>query len=167
MPVDCESPSGDSSPGVPDPAPGEPEAQAGTEAESASLRVLVVDDNVDAALTLAMILDIEGYSTRVAHSGMQALETAAAFLPAVIFLDIGMPGMDGYDTAEALRRMSALGRPCLVALTGWGSEHDRARSREAGFDQHLTKPVDLATVQKLLAEMAGAASAGRPPCSTA
>jgi len=133
--------------------------------DSAGLRVLVVDDNVDAALTLAMILDIEGYATRVAHSGMQALEVAAAFLPAVIFLDIGMPGMDGYDTACALRRMPALDEPCLVALTGWGSEHDRARSREAGFDHHLTKPVDLGTVQQLLAGMAAAAAAGEPPCS--
>ena len=154
-------------PGVPEPAPGEPETQAGTDAESASLRVLVVDDNVDAAQTLAMILDIEGYATQVAHSGVQALEISAAFQPAVVFLDIGMPGMDGYETAAALRRLPLTDTPCLVALTGWGAEHDRARSREAGFDHHLTKPVDLGTVQKLLADMAAAALHGDPPCARA
>jgi len=150
---------------VPATATGEPEAQAAADAASASLRVLVVDDNVDAALTLAMILDLEGYTTEVAHSGAQALETAAAFRPAVVFLDIGMPGMDGYETAAALRRLPGLETPCLVALTGWGAEHDRARSREAGFDHHLTKPADLGTVQKLLAGMAAASDGGHPPCA--
>jgi len=148
-------------------APADAQAAAGSEAEaeSAKLRVLVVDDNIDAALTLAMILDIEGYTTDVAHSGGQALEVAAAFRPAVVFLDIGMPGMDGYETAQALRRLPGLETPCLVALTGWGAEHDRARSRDAGFDHHLTKPVDLGTVQTLLADMAAAANGGHPPCA--
>jgi PAS domain S-box-containing protein len=147
------------SPGSAAAAPAQPDS------ESASLRVLVVDDNVDAALTLSMILDIEGYATRVAHSGPEALDVAAAFRPSVVFLDIGMPGMDGYETAAALRRLAAIETPCLVALTGWGAEHDRARSREAGFDHHLTKPVDLGTVQTLLADMNAAANSGRPPCS--
>jgi PAS domain S-box-containing protein len=133
-----------------------------TPLDAASLRVLVVDDNVDAALTLSMILDIEGYATRVAHSGAQALDAAAAFHPAVVFLDIGMPGMDGFDTAAALRRLPGIEMPCLIALTGWGAEHDRARSREAGFDHHLTKPVELGTVQKLLADIA--APGGKARC---
>jgi PAS domain S-box-containing protein len=154
-------------PGVPETASGEPAPRADAAPQAPSLRVLVVDDNVDAALTLAMILDIEGYTTGVAHSGAEALEAAAAFRPAVVFLDIGMPGMDGYQTAAALRRLPGLDTPCLVALTGWGAEHDRARSREAGFDHHLTKPVDLGTVQKLLADMAAAADGSRPPCARA
>ena len=141
-------------------------APARLDTEAPSLRVMVVDDNVDAAQTLAMILDIEGYATRVAHSGLEALDAAAAFHPAVVFLDIGMPGMDGYETAGALRRLPGLETPCLIALTGWGAEHDRARSRAAGFDHHLTKPVDLGTVQKLLSDMASAAGQGRPPCSS-
>ena len=126
------------------------------------LRVLVVDDNVDAAQTLAMILDLDGYTTRVAHSGPQALEAVAAFGPAVVFLDLGMPGMDGYATAAALRRLPGADTPCLVALTGWGADHDRARTREAGFDHHLTKPVELDTVQQLLADMAAAGGCARP-----
>jgi PAS domain S-box-containing protein len=151
---------------VRDDGAGSAAAPARPDTAAAKLSVLVVDDNVDAALTLAMILDIEGYATHVAHSGPEALDAAAAFRPAVVFLDIGMPGMDGYETAAALRGLPGLNRPCLVALTGWGAEHDRARSRDAGFDHHLTKPVDLATVQKLLADMASAASQGRPPCSS-
>jgi PAS domain S-box-containing protein len=155
-------------PGVPETASGQALPAADAAPQAPSLRVLVVDDNVDAALTLAMILDIEGYATGVAHSGAEALEAAAAFRPAVVFLDIGMPGMDGYETAAALRRLPGLATPCLVALTGWGAEHDRARSREAGFDHHLTKPVDLGTVQKLLADMAAAVNdSGRPPCARA
>ena len=152
-------------PGVPDAAPGTVDTPAQEETDAGSLHVLVVDDNIDAALTLAMILDIEGYTTEVAHSGARALEAAAVFRPAVVFLDIGMPGMDGYETAAALRRLPGIETPCLVALTGWGAEHDRARSRAAGFDHHLTKPVDLGTVQKLLADMAAASRGGHPPCA--
>jgi CheY-like chemotaxis protein len=116
--------------------------------------VLVVDDNVDAAVTLSMILEVEGYAARVAHSGVDALRLAQDFEPAVVFLDIGMPGMNGFETAEAIRRLPGIAQPCLVALTGWGAEHDRARSAAAGFDHHLTKPVELATVQALLASVA-------------
>jgi PAS domain S-box-containing protein len=128
--------------------PGEAAREGGA---PAGLRVLVVDDNVDAAVTLAMILDVEGNQTRVAHDGHEAIRLAAEFRPAVVFLDIGMPGMNGYEAAEAIRRLPGLAQPCLVALTGWGAEHDRARSAAAGFDHHLTKPVELSTVQALLA----------------
>jgi CheY-like chemotaxis protein len=137
-------------------APSEvPVSAAATEAntvdDGTGARVLVVDDNVDAAVTLSMILDVDGYATQVAHSGLEAVRLAETFRPAVVFLDIGMPGMNGYEAAEAIRRLPGIDQPCLVALTGWGAEHDRARSAAAGFDHHLTKPVELATVQALLA----------------
>jgi PAS domain S-box-containing protein len=117
-------------------------------------RILVVDDNVDAATTLSMILEACGYVTQVAHDGKEALAAAQAFRPQVAFLDIGMPGMDGYDTARAMRRLEGLEDMTLVALTGWGAESDRRKSNEAGFDQHLTKPVQLDVVQDLLAKLA-------------
>ncbi|MCD2517823.1 PAS domain-containing protein [Massilia sp. G4R7] len=115
--------------------------------------VLVVDDNVDAAVTLSMILDACGYTTRVAHDGAHAVELAASFRPQVAFLDIGMPGMDGYQTARAMRRVAGLEHVILVALTGWGADSDRQKSGEAGFDHHLTKPVQLDVVQDLLARV--------------
>ena len=127
-----------------------PAAQAEA-AGAAGLRVLVVDDNVDAALTLAMIMEASGHVTQVAHDGAAALAAAARFAPQVAFLDIGMPGMDGYDTARAMRRITGLEGITLIALTGWGTESDRLRSSDAGFDHHLTKPAQLAAVQDLLA----------------
>ncbi|WP_313028787.1 PAS domain-containing hybrid sensor histidine kinase/response regulator [Massilia alkalitolerans] len=117
-------------------------------------RILVVDDNVDAATTLSMILEACGYTTQVAHGGIEALAAAQAFRPQVAFLDIGMPGMDGYETARAMRGLEGLEDVTLVALTGWGAESDRRKSNEAGFDQHLTKPVQLDVVQDLLAKLA-------------
>jgi CheY-like chemotaxis protein len=98
-----------------------------------------------------------GHAPRVAHNGEHALEQARDVRPNVVFIDIGMPGMDGYDIARALRQTPGLERIRLVALTGWGAESDRVRSREAGFDDHLTKPANLATVQKVLSDLA------RPP----
>ncbi|WP_169728094.1 PAS domain-containing protein [Massilia alkalitolerans] len=117
-------------------------------------RILVVDDNVDAATTLSMILEACGYTTQVAHGGIEALAAAQAFRPQVAFLDIGMPGMDGYETARAMRGLEGLEDVTLVALTGWGADSDRRKSNEAGFDQHLTKPVQLDVVQDLLAKLA-------------
>ncbi|KFI05266.1 diguanylate cyclase [Massilia sp. BSC265] len=117
------------------------------------IRILVVDDNVDAATTLSMILEACGYLTQVAHDGMAALAAADAFRPQLAFLDIGMPGMDGYDTARAMRKLEGLEDMTLVALTGWGAESDRQKSSEAGFDRHLTKPVQLDVVQDLLAKL--------------
>jgi CheY-like chemotaxis protein len=122
----------------------------------AGLRVLVVDDNVDAALTLSMILEASGHTTRVAHDGIAALAVAREFLPQVAFLDIGMPGLNGYETASAMRRTEGLENTALVALTGWGTESDRMRSSDAGFDHHLTKPAQLKAVQDLLAGLARA-----------
>ncbi|NNG24981.1 PAS domain-containing hybrid sensor histidine kinase/response regulator [Telluria aromaticivorans] len=130
-------------------------AHAGTTgAAGEGMKILVVDDNVDAAVTLSMILEACGYTAQVAHDGAGAVEVARTFRPQVAFLDIGMPGMDGYDTARAMRQVAGLEGMTLVALTGWGADSDRQKSNEAGFDHHLTKPVQLATVQELLGQIA-------------
>jgi CheY-like chemotaxis protein len=123
--------------------------------------VLVVDDNRDAAATLAELLDLIGYTVMVANSGEEALERAPLFAPEVIFLDIGMPGMDGYQTATALRREPGCHGTLLVALTGWGGADDRARTSQAGFDLHLTKPVNLDAVSQLLATRAAELKMGQ------
>jgi PAS domain S-box-containing protein len=115
-------------------------------------RILVVDDNVDAATTLELLLQSLGHETRVAHDGFQALELAARFRPDVVLLDIGLPGMSGYEVATRLRGMEQ-GRPFrIVAVTGWGQESDRQKTREAGFDVHLVKPVDLTELTQILQE---------------
>jgi len=140
------------------------------EANARALRVLVVDDNVDAAESLASLLELSGHQTRVANDGEQALRTAHEFHPEIVFLDIGMPGKDGYEVARELREAADTRETVLVALTGWGAKDDRARSRQAGFDHHLTKPAGLAAVDDLLAQlMARRAEAARPsgPCAGA
>jgi PAS domain S-box-containing protein len=114
--------------------------------------VLVVDDNADAAASLAVLLRLEGHDTRVAHSGPSALDEVEQRRPDVVFLDIGMPGMDGYEVARRLRARHGDGALKLIALTGWGKEHDRARAQAAGFDHHLTKPVAPQDLQGLLSE---------------
>lgn len=119
-------------------------------------RLLVVDDNVDAATTLEVLLRSLGHDTRVAHDGLRALEIAREFRPEVILLDIGMPGMDGYEVARRLRAMSQGQTFRIVAITGWGQEAYRNRSREAGFDVHLVKPVDLGVLARVLDERDGA-----------
>jgi CheY-like chemotaxis protein len=116
-------------------------------------RILVVDDNRDAADSLGMLLRFLGADVQVAHGGHEALDAFEAYQPSVVLLDIGMPGMDGYQVARAIRgRENGAGVP-LVALTGWGQEEDRRRSREAGFDHHLIKPADIAALQSLLASL--------------
>src|SRR3954467_7012621 len=104
------------------------------------LRVLLVDDNADAARTLADVLRSDGHETRYAMSGASALELAAELKPDVVLLDIGMPGMDGYELARRLRAMANGAAIRLVAVTGWGRDADRERSREAGFGFHLVQP---------------------------
>ena len=114
-------------------------------------RLLVVDDNVDAADSLAMLLRLQGHEVRVAHDGPATLEMVKGYRPEMLFLDIGMPGMDGYEVARRIRREPQLAGVVLVALTGWGQEADRRRSSAAGFDHHLVKPVEPDAVQKVLA----------------
>ncbi|HEX8955663.1 MAG TPA: response regulator, partial [Burkholderiaceae bacterium] len=113
----------------------------------APLKILVADDNVDAAATLSTMLKMLGHKVRVVHGGRQALEAASEFKPEIVFLDIGMPDMSGYDVAAQLR---ASLNPTLAALTGWGAEADKARAQQAGFDHHLTKPAALASVNDVL-----------------
>jgi CheY-like chemotaxis protein len=115
-----------------------------------SVRVLVVDDNRDAAETLSALLELLGHRAQVANDGPAALETVLDFRPQVVFLDIGMPGMNGYDVARAIRDDRRFDQPLLVALTGWGGDGDRQRTSDAGFDLHLTKPVDLDAIIAML-----------------
>jgi PAS domain S-box-containing protein len=122
------------------------------------LSVLVVDDNKDAAESLAMLLRTAGAEVRVAHDGPTALEEFERCESHVVLLDIGMPDMDGCEVARRLREISRPDRVALVALTGWGQDEDRRRVREAGFDHHLVKPVDLASLQALLTSLARAQS---------
>ncbi|MCG2592290.1 PAS domain-containing protein [Ramlibacter sp. XY19] len=131
-------------------------ARADARSSIASMRrkVLVVDDNLDAATTLAMVLEHGGHEVFLAHDGLAALELATRHHPAVVFLDIGMPGMNGYDTAGRIRALPGGAALTLVALTGWGSESDQARSRSAGFDLHLTKPVEMGAVERVMAAFA-------------
>ncbi|WP_053076510.1 ATP-binding protein [Caenimonas sp. SL110] len=123
---------------------------------NSGLKVLVVDDNVDAAETLATVLEMTGRRTRAVFDGRAVLDAARAFEPDVILLDIGLPGLTGYEVAKLLRADPRFSRTLLVALTGWGGEEDRRKSREAGFDEHLTKPVDLSAIEPLLARLADA-----------
>ena len=118
---------------------------------AARKRVLVVDDNVDAAESIGMILRVAGYDVRCVHDGHSALDAANAYLPDVVVLDIGLPGMSGYDVARQLRQRPEFRRTPLVAVTGYGQEDDRLRSREAGIDYHLTKPVDPDALQAFVA----------------
>ncbi len=115
------------------------------------LRILVVDDNVDAAEMLSYLLERGGNETRIAHSGPAALALAAELRPQIVLLDIGLPGLDGYEVARRLRADASLDQPLLVAVTGWGAEEDRRKAREAGFDEHLVKPVDHARLAQLIA----------------
>jgi len=117
------------------------------------LRVMVVDDNVDAAQTLCTILELKGHTVAVAFNGLQAIQVAKQLGPQIAFLDIGMPGMNGYETAEALRKLPGLAHIVLIALTGWGAENDRERTRAAGFDHHLTKPAEMTTLDTLLSKL--------------
>jgi signal transduction histidine kinase len=121
-------------------------------AGAAGRRVLIVEDNADAADSLALLLRALGHEVRVVGDGPAALEAASSFRPDVALLDIGLPEMDGYEVARRLRRDPALGDAVLVALSGYGQEEDRRRSHAAGFDVHLVKPVDLEGLQALLAD---------------
>lgn len=127
-----------------------PPEPAGATVPGAPRRVLIVDDNVDAASSLAMLLQLRGHDARVAYDGLSALGLARGDAPEVALLDLGMPGMDGYELARRFRGDPALREVRLVALTGWGQDEDRQRTKAAGFDHHLVKPVNPDEVQRLL-----------------
>jgi DNA-binding response OmpR family regulator len=112
-------------------------------------RVLVVDDNEDAADSLATLLNVMPYQVRVAYDGPEAIEAADEFAPAVALLDIGLPKLSGYDIARHIRNTRGEG-VLLVAITGWGQDEDRRKAREAGFDHHFTKPADFEVLLELI-----------------
>jgi len=118
---------------------------------STSLQVLVVDDNVDVAQSLTMLLEASGHDFRTAHDGPNALATALDYRPDVVLLDIGLPGMDGYEVAKKMRQQPNLKHVVLVAVSGYGHESDHRRSQEEGFDHHLVKPIDFGKLQQILA----------------
>jgi signal transduction histidine kinase/ActR/RegA family two-component response regulator len=129
-------------------------------------RVLVVDDNADAATSLAMLLRLQGHEVEIARDGITGLEVAKRFRPRVALLDLGMPRMNGYELARRLRELDGGAQMTLVAVTGWGQAEDRRRTAAAGFDHHLTKPIDPSLVEALLADPAlrgGQAPAGSIP----
>jgi PAS domain S-box-containing protein len=126
---------------------------AATGAASAARRILIVDDNADGAESLSMLLQFDGHETMMANDGRAALEVAERFRPDVILLDIGLPGMNGYEVCRHIRATEWGSGIAVVALTGWGQEEDRNRSREAGFDTHMVKPVDHDALTRLLASI--------------
>ncbi|MFP2902463.1 response regulator [Corallococcus sp. 4LFB] len=138
---------------LPTPQPG---ALVPREPTSMSARVLIVDDNRDAADVLSESLEFLGCTTRVAYDGPTGLEAAKAFQPEIALLDIGLPVMDGYELARLLRQQEEPRPMKLVAVTGYGQESDRQRSKAAGFDAHLVKPLHFETLETLLKELSGA-----------
>ena len=117
---------------------------------SVGCRILLVDDNVDVAVSMSRLLRLLGHEVRVALNGAQALDIAEELQPDVVLLDIAMPAMNGYEVARTLRSRPMGSKVTLVAVTGWGREHDQRRSAEAGFDRHLTKPVDPMVLEAFL-----------------
>ena len=117
------------------------------------LRVLVVDDNIDSADSLSQVMQILGYPVAIAHDGVEAVEMAAAWRPAVVLMDIGMPRMSGLEAAGAIRAQPGGDRPWLIALSGWGQSEDRRKSREAGFDHHFVKPVDVEALIEMIRKL--------------
>jgi CheY-like chemotaxis protein len=129
----------------------EPKSRAALNGNAAHKRILLADDNRDAAESLAIILRLEGHEVEVAHDGTAALESFAQQRPDVALLDIGMPKVNGYEVAKEIRARPEGRGVLLIAITGWAQDSDRARSRDAGFDHHLTKPVEPETLIELLA----------------
>ena len=129
-----------------------PEPSISHTAPAVALRILVVDDNRDSATSMAKLLTMTGYQTHIAFDGVEAVEAAEKFRPDVVLLDIGLPKMNGYEVARTIRQQPWGERPLLVALTGWGQEEDRQKSKDSGFDAHMVKPVEFKALIKVLAE---------------
>lgn len=116
-------------------------------------RILVVDDNQDSALSMAMMLSIMGHETRTAHDGESAVSSAESFLPDVVLLDIGLPKLNGYEVAQRIRENVWGQSMFLIAVTGWGQDEDRARSSEVGLNVHMVKPVEPSALERLLSDL--------------
>jgi CheY-like chemotaxis protein len=127
------------------------------------LRVLVVDDNLDSLTSLAALVRMSGNEVRTAIDGSAALDVAKTFQPEVVLLDLGLPGMNGYEVGRRIRQIPELKEAVLVAQTGWGQDEDRRRSAESGFDAHLVKPVDFAALQKILSSLSQSPSPTNVP----
>ena len=135
-------------------------------ADGRKLRVLIVEDNVDAAEMLDLLISELGHLTKVAHDGSRAITAAKEFVPDVVFMDIGLPVMNGYAVVRALRELPEFASAHFAAVTGWGQDEDRRKAREAGFDSHFTKPLSPAVLEELLAGIAQRARAGGEAVST-
>jgi len=118
---------------------------------SSAYRILIVDDNKDSAISLGMMLELMGHETRMVHDGLAALEAALAFRPDVVLLDLGLPKLNGYEVCRRIREQPWGEAVVLIAQTGWGQEEDKCRSKEAGFNFHMVKPIDPDALEKLLA----------------
>ncbi len=138
------------------------QAQSGLGGAGAPRRVLVIEDNDDAADTLREVLELGEHVVEVAYSGRDGIEKARAFHPDVVLCDIGLPEMDGYEVARTMRADPELGRVALVALSGYAQPEDVATAREAGFDAHLAKPPSIETLERALAEFGGTRGEDRP-----
>jgi signal transduction histidine kinase/ActR/RegA family two-component response regulator len=142
------------------PAPAPPAPAAPVRDTAAGLRVLLADDNVDFAASLALLLEADGHQVRVTHDGHQALQAAPSFQPEVCFLDIGLPKLHGYELAARLRGLPGLKNVYLVAVSGWGQPEDKLRARDAGFNRHLVKPVEYAQVLEVVEALRADPSTG-------
>jgi CheY-like chemotaxis protein len=126
--------------------------------------ILIIEDNPDAAHSLRDLLELSGHQVEVAYSGPEGVQAALRVEPAVVLCDIGLPGMDGYEVARRLRSEPTTAAARFIAVTGYGSEEDRRRSREAGFEAHLVKPLNLDHLERLLSEGQAAHPAWHGPC---
>jgi CheY-like chemotaxis protein len=122
-------------------------------AKSPVRRILVVDDNADAADSLTMVLGFDGHEVLAVYTGLQALEQAERFKPDVMLIDIGLPDLDGYEVARRIRAVPAFQSICLVAVTGYGQDADKDRARAAGFSEHLVKPIEFPSLDRILTIM--------------
>ncbi len=126
--------------------------KGGTASREQPRRVLVVDDNQDAADSLAMLLTVHGDAVRIAYDGIEALDAERDFNPEIVLLDIGLPKLSGYDVCRRIRGERG-GQVRIIAITGWGQDEDRRRAHEAGFDHHFTKPVDFDALLALMEQL--------------
>jgi CheY-like chemotaxis protein len=119
-------------------------------AQASPRRIVIADDNEDSAQSFAMLLSFSGHEVKIAHDGAEALDAVRSFRPDVVFLDIGMPVLTGYEVAQAVRAEPWGSEVTLIAVTGWGQPDDKQRAHTAGFDRHLVKPIDPDEVDRLL-----------------